>query len=108
MPLQFKLLSRLCDVVHVKLKPSLWRRKFVGPEVLTKAGLCCLRERPQSESLCPFQRLGMKIAAILFFEANTEDLVVQVATCTRRLLKKSFKSSHWQVGDLLHNSRSMT
>jgi PEP-CTERM motif-containing protein len=82
MTLRFKFLSRLFDIVNVKLKPSLWRRKFEGPGVLTKAGLCCLRKRPQSETLCAFQSLGMKITAILFFEANTEDLVVQLATCT--------------------------
>jgi len=82
MPLRFEFLSRLFDIVNVKLKPSLWRRKFVGPGILTKAGLGCLRKRPQSETLCAFQSLGMKITAILFFEADTEDLVVQLATCT--------------------------
>ena len=41
-----------------------------------------MRKRPQSESVCAFQRLGMKITAILFFEANPEDFVIQLATGT--------------------------
>ena len=61
MPLRFKLLGSPSDIINVKLKPSLWRRKFVGPGILAKAGLCCLRKRPQSESLCAFQCLGVKI-----------------------------------------------
>jgi hypothetical protein len=82
MPLRLKFLSCPFDIVDVKLKPSLWRRKLVGPRVLIKAGLRCLRKRPQSETPCAFQSLGMKITAILFFEANTEDSVVELATCT--------------------------
>ena len=80
MPFRFKLLSRLFDILNVKLKPSLWRRNFAGPAVLTKTGLCCLRKRLQSETVFAFQSLGMKItAALFFFEANTENLVVQLA-----------------------------
>src|SRR5215831_8676774 len=71
-PMQFKLLRRLFDTFNVELKPSLWRRNVVGPGVLTKAGLRCLRKRPQSETLCALQGLGMKITVLLFFEANTE------------------------------------
>jgi hypothetical protein len=45
----------------------------------TKTGLCCLRKRPQSETFYAFQGLSMKITALFFFEANTENLVVQLA-----------------------------
>jgi hypothetical protein len=52
MPLRLKLLSRLFDIVNLKLKPSLWRRNFLGTGVFAKTGLRCLRKRPQSEAIC--------------------------------------------------------
>jgi hypothetical protein len=55
MPLRFKLLRRLFDIVNIKLEPRLRRRNFVGPGILTKAGLCDLPKRPECESLCAFQ-----------------------------------------------------
>lgn len=76
MTLLFKLPSCLFDIVNVKLKPSVWRRNFGRPGILTKAGLRYLRKGPQSESFCALQSLGVKITAILFFEANTEGLVI--------------------------------
>lgn len=76
MTLRFKLPSYLFDIVNFKLKPSLWCRNFGRPGILTKAGLRYLRKGPQSESLCVLQSLGMKITAILFFEANTKGLVI--------------------------------
>lgn len=59
MPLRFQLLSCLFDVIHVKLEPGLWCREFVRLGILTKAGLCGLRERPQSKSLGAFESLGV-------------------------------------------------
>src|SRR6185437_6442122 len=83
MALRFQFCGRLFDILDVKLKPGLRRGKFSGPGILTKTGLRCLCKRPQSESLGAFQRLSMKIAAIFFFEADAQDLVVQFATCIR-------------------------
>src|SRR6185437_8132893 len=37
MPLRFKFFSRLFDIVNIKLKPSLWRRNFLRPGILTEA-----------------------------------------------------------------------
>jgi hypothetical protein len=76
MTLRFKLPSCLFDIVNVKLKPSLRCRNFVRPGILAKAGLRYLRKGPQRESFCAPQSLGMKITAILFFEANTKGLVI--------------------------------
>jgi len=76
MSLRFKLPSCLFDIVNVKLKPSVWRRNFGKPAILTKAGLRYLRKGPQRERFCALESLGMKVTAILFFEANTEGLVI--------------------------------
>src|SRR4051812_1108092 len=37
MPLRFKFPSCLFDIFNVKLKPSVWRRNFSRPRILTKA-----------------------------------------------------------------------
>jgi hypothetical protein len=63
-----------------------------------------LRKRPKSETLCAFQGLGMKITAILFFEANTEDSVVQLAACTS-LTDDRTKARDEQYIDVSHLCR---
>ncbi len=39
-----------------------------------------MRKRPQSETVRPFQGLGMKITTGLLFEIDSEELVVEFAT----------------------------
>src|SRR5207244_11874347 len=73
--------SCLFDIVNVKLEPNLGSGDFLGPGILAKAGLRCLRKRPQSETVCAFQSLGMEIAACLLLEIDTEHLAVELATC---------------------------
>jgi hypothetical protein len=81
MPLRFKLNRCFFDIVNVELEPSLRRRNIFGPGILTKAGMRCLRKRPQSETVCAYQSLRMEITARLLFEADTEHLAVEFATC---------------------------
>ena len=105
---RFQFRRRFFNTLNIELKPGLGEWYVSGPDILAKTRLRRLRKRPQGKTLCPFQRLSMKITAGFLFERNPENPGVELTTC-RRVTDNRTEARNEQdfcVSDVIHGVAS--
>ena len=73
----FQLFRCLGNVFHVKFQPGGRRGQIARPFVHAKAGLGCLRKRPEGKRVDPFKLFRVEVAIGFFFERETQAVSIE-------------------------------